>query len=131
MPKNGGSQASDVLESHMGFAMENRSCFGSQNQHLCSAKTRPPGDRVIDPLRGIRLVWSGGRHQPHSITSNILRNGNLAHQGLELQDILGVKKRFDRFGRPTRRVEYNFYLVFKREIVDQHVEHESIELGLW
>ena len=107
MPKNWGSQFADVIESDMGFAMENRSCFSPQNQHLSSAKTRPPGDRVIDPLRGVRLVWPGGRHEAHGITSNVLRNGNLAHQGLELQDILGVKKRFDRFGRPTRRIEYN------------------------
>ncbi len=81
-------------------------------------------------MRGLPGAWARRVYQSNRITGNIFRDGHATYHLVKPQDIFAGEQWIDRLRSTAGCIENDLELVVVGQVVDEDVEHESIELCL-
>src|SRR5436309_221224 len=112
----------------MRATFEQRARLCAERQELTGAGASTPTRPLIDEVERSLLVRPRRRRKPDRVTDNLLCDRDFSDDVMEAQHIFAVEQSLDR-NRGRRGGSHNHgYLVIFRQIIHNHVEHETIEL---
>ena len=130
MAQHGIGQRPDVFDSHVVAAPEDGAHLAAEQQVLRGAQPGSPPDPVLDKVERFGIAGPGTPHQIDGKLGHVVRHVDLLDQPLEGQDVLAREHRIEVRLVVRGRLHRHGQLIFSREIVDDDVEHEAVELGL-
>ncbi len=129
MPQNGLHQRGDIFVGHVIAALHQRPGFGRQYQELRRADAGAEVDVLLDEIGRGRIGSASGAHQVHGVARDGIRDRNHADHLLEVENLFGGGDRLGlRDVRGGGEVQH-LHFVVGREVIEQHVEDETVELG--
>ena len=114
----------------MGAALQQRARLAAEDQRLPGSKARAPVDPLIDKVGCAFLAGTRTRGQAHGVTHDRVGHRHLAHDALDAHHLLGAEHRVQLHVVAPGGLANDAHLVLLRQVVDEHVEHESVELRL-
>ena len=128
VPEYGWGKLTNVLVGYVGAAVPESQGLCSENQCLGRAGAGSPIYPLLDKFRGALVARSGSGGEPYGVADDFLGYRNLADQLLKGHNVLAGKYRDDSLGEPGRSLLYYGGLIVFRQVIDQDVEEESIQL---
>ncbi len=98
----------------------------------CTApRTRSPTESLGDEVGHPGLAYAGLADQRQHIAYDVVRDGHLAYQPLQVQDLFGREHRRDVLGESAGRAPCNFELLVEARIADEHLnmKRSCLRLG--
>ncbi len=102
--------------------------LAAQYQELGGADAGSVVDILLDEVRRVVVGRAGGAHQIDGVTGDALADRHHADQLLEVQDLLGVGHRVGIWDGGHRRQVHHLEFFFGREVIEDGVEQEAVEL---
>ena len=110
--------------------LQERAGFRAEDQELRGARAGAPAHPIVDESRRPGLARAGGGGQPHGVAHQVLGDRHLADELVEREHVLAGEERLDRFAGRGGRLLDDRHLVVLGQVIDDHVEHEAVELRL-
>ena len=101
-----------------------------QHQLLRGPRSRSPGDPVVDEARRACTSRPAGGGQSHGVPHHLLGDRHLLHHLVKASHVGPREQGLDLFARARGGPQHHRHLVVLGEVVDQHIEHEAVELRL-
>ncbi len=122
-------QGADVLLADVGTAVKQGSRLASEHQRLSRPQAGTPADPFVHEIRRAARGPDGSPPPAHRVGADFLGDRHLANRFVESHHVFAGEQRLDRFGTLGRRLQHHRQLVLGRQVINQHVEQEPVELG--
>ena len=130
--EHGLGQGLDVLEGHVGAAVQQRPGLGAEDQELHGPRARSPAELLARrsrarPARRTRVC----RTSDERVADHVVGDRHLADDPLQLEDLLGRQHRLDRVAHHRRSCPPgDLELLVEARVLHEDLEHEAVLLGL-
>ena len=129
MPQHRPRDGANVLGGHVHPPVEQGMGLRPQQQALARPRARPPGQILVDEVGGVGRAGAGRPHQLHGI-SRAAADNHLAHDPLQGENRRPVQHRLQRLRVGRGRSLGDRQLFVETRIIDDDLEHETVQLGL-
>ena len=118
----------NVLRRDIGTTVEQCLSLAAEHEVLTGSQTGTPGDQFVDKVGRSFLTGARRRCQPNGVADHFIGDWDSLYDLMKLPHRLFREQRFDRRkGSGCRLLHHCDFFVF-RQIINQHIEHEAIEL---
>src|SRR5262245_57462502 len=122
-------QCFDVVDRGVIAAGEECPSFGAEDDILTSSSSCTPAHPIVDEAGRARLAWTTGGGEAHSIADDIFGDRHALDDIVEAADVFASEEGFDWCrAAGCGLLDHGHFVVFG-QVIDEHVEHEAIELS--
>ena len=124
------SHSTNILGNNIATTLNESISASSLSQIDAGTRRTTKRNHVLEILQAITLGITGGEHDISNILLDLLVDINLANHAASLQNLLGCSYRGNGRHLACDILADNLLLLFECRIIDNHLEHETVDLCL-
>src|SRR5437016_8443323 len=129
MPEYRISEGLDIFDRNVIAAINESQCLRAEDQELRCAQAGAVIHVLLNEIRRIRTSGSAGAGELNGVTDDFVRHRHFADETLEFDKLRSADGFLELNLTKRSRLAHNLNLLIFREIINDDVEHEPVELG--
>ena len=129
MAQHGQCERLDVFGGDVGATVEQGAGLAAEDEVLHGAGASTPAEPLLNELRSARFPNARLPHQGQAVMDDVIGDGHLANQMLDLENLFAVEHGRDLVRSDARGAASDLELFLEARVLHEHLEHKAVLLG--